>query len=403
MNIQPGHKNMARKAGTIIFFIYVCFITMNYFYVLLQGTYACDFLSLKPKLSHGELFINFIFTIIPLLVLFHIYRHNNIKTNKHLVKIPIRLFRIFLLFLLPFDILTAFIYGVGKLGAENYQAPFAFKIIIVLANRFDAYFGTYLYTIVAPKRDKLKILLILLLIVLSLVRASLGVFVALLILYILTHYNGDLIRFIKKRFVLIIIGLIFLPMATFQLYELRSQLRGSSSIVKDLSVIELVFGKLIGRLSSYSNSAVIMERKDKITQITRDKFTPFQLPVESLPLPLFSFSESQYGHIIQETGGKYAPLTFLSTGTQGSILIGFYQSPVAFIINIMTLLFFICTIFYLASLLHYHKVSELVFMLLCPIVMGGGGKIFMGLMLYQAAYILLFLFLSFISKYNKQI
>jgi hypothetical protein len=372
-------------------------VVSNYLTVLITGRYTGDFIGVPPELSGIGLLLNFIYTLTPLVILFSLYKHYAQQKTRYKISIPIRALGIYLLISLPFDILVSVLYGVGKSGSDGtYNVPMALRLIIIFANRLDPYFGTYLYSVITPRRNKLKYLFMILLIILSLTRASLNALMAILLVNIMVQYQGGFLKFIKKRLILVIIGILLLPGVAVKLYQLRSELRGSSSGVAGLSVTGLIFGTVIGRLSSYTNSAILIERKSSYIPIVKNNITLFQFPWESLPLPR-SFEKMGYGHVLVTKPGN----TFFSPGTSGVMTIGYYHSGLALLVNIITVFTLLSLTFKLCSLFHYTKIRELFFLFLCgPIVEGaalGFTKYIQSIIMYSA----IFLLINFLSKWNK--
>ena len=81
-------------------------------------------------------------------------------------------------------------------------------------------------------------------------------------------------------------------------------------------------------------------------------------------------------------------------GTQGLLLISYYQSNAIFVINLITILLIIIVSFELISLLHYEKIMEVVFLFFCFTVFSGNADEYMGLLMVIVLYLFLFLFLN---------
>jgi hypothetical protein len=214
------------------------------------------------------------------------------------------------------------LYGDGRFGQDGgvSYVPLWLKPFIVLFNRLDPLFGTFLYAVISPKRDKLKHLLLLLLVVLMFSRATMGIMFALILLYVLLTFNGNIITFLRKRILLALAVLLFAGFFGVQLYAIRSRIRGDDPISSAVRVkgIDLVVGKVMGRLSSYSNSAMILERKDTAVHLIRSNIGLFEFVREALLLPRPS-SEFTYGHVLVQRSGN----TYFSPGTPGVIILIF--------------------------------------------------------------------------------
>ena len=101
-------------------------------------------------------------------------------------------------------------------------------------------------------------------------------------------YFGSIWGFIKKHLILSIVLIFISPIAVTTLYNVRNQIRTDSNKI-ELEIDQdqrntfskVIFGRLIGRLSSYSNSAIIHEQKVKIKELAR-YFSIWRYPTEAV-------------------------------------------------------------------------------------------------------------------------
>jgi hypothetical protein len=385
----------ARKSGTLIFCIYAGFVVSNYLTVLLTGRYTGDFIGVPPQLSGAVLFLNFLYTLAPLTVLYLMYRHYARRITRRKITVPVRVLQTYLLIALPFSILVSLRYGVGNMTSDGtYSVPMALRLIIIFINRLDPYFGTYLYSVIVPPRNKLKYLFMLMLIVLSLTRASLNAFVLIVMVNILIYNRGNYLKFIKKRIFLLLLVIVLAPLAVSRLYDFRESLRGSSSSTANFSPETLIFGKLIGRLSSYTNSALLLDRKDTIIPRVKENITFFEFPLEASPFPR-PFSIFRYAHVLVGRTGN----VFFSPGTSGIMTIGFYHSPLTLCINLITVWALLSLAFKLSTILRYPKITELWFLFLCAPVVEGGG--FLRYVQSPIIFFSVFLVINFLDRWNN--
>ena len=392
-------KNINAKWILISFII---FNVISYLYVLNTGKYNGDFLNQKTRLSDTLLFFNLLLTIIPFLVLYAIYKHYKQFDNKYKVTIQANIFGLFLFLVVVFQIIVTQLYGVGKLGQEYYEAPDFIKLIIQILNRFNVVLGISIYSVVVGKKNKFQYVLWLLVIILSILRTSLSIFV--IICFILILLNMDTIwKFIKKQFVLISILIVLAPVIVGVLYNVRKQLRQNKDNIeiniKDddkNTYSEEIFGKVVGRLSSFTNSAIIQEREGKIKGLTTN-FPLLQYPKEAFSAIYGKFinqNDIAYKNLILESYGNHIRTYSSMNGTQGLLLISYYQSNAIFVINLITILLIIIVSFELISLLHYEKIMEVVFLFFCFTVFSGNADEYMGLLMVIVLYLFLFLFLN---------
>jgi hypothetical protein len=164
----------------------------------------------------------------------------------------------------------------------------------------------------------------------------------------------------------------------------------------------IIFGKLIGRLSSFSNSAFILEQKGDLSNIV-DNFSYFQYIKESLgafyhgsdlPVP-----NTTYSHIMLDSmGAYYSKVEYtVMCGTQGILLLSLYKSPLAFFINLTALLVIINITFKLISLFRSDKLKDLIFFYFCSRLTGGMAQEYMNVLLFTAIYAALFLSINMLG------
>lgn len=385
-----------------ILFSFILFNIISYLYVVFTGSYNGDFLGIESKLSSFALFINLLLTVIPFVVLYVIYKYYIRINKRHKITIPVKPFAWFLLILILFQIVVTKLFDVGILGQEVYKAPIRIQTFIQIFNRFDVVFGVSLYTLVVDRNNKFKYLLWFLVVVLSILRASLSIFVIIVFLFILLKYDS-IWNFIRKRWLLFVALLIVSPIAINILYDVRHQLRHSNKKVEiniksdeENTFSLLVFGKLTGRLSSFSNSAIIQERKNTIKNLTQD-FSTFQYPKEALAAVygrILNPNDVAYKNLLYESEGNHSRTYSSMNGTQGLLLISSYQSYSVFFINLFTILMLVILSFELVSLLRYERLYEVVFLFFCFTVMSGNAVEYMNRLMVTALYVFLFLFIN---------
>jgi hypothetical protein len=393
--MKSAAHTAARKSGTLIFCIYAGFAVSNYLTVLVTGRYTGDFIGVPAGLSGTVLFLNFIYTLAPLIVLYSMYRRYAHRTTRRGITVPVRALQAYLIIALPFSILVSLRYGVGNMtGDGTYSVPMALRLVIVFVNRLDPYFGTYLYSVIMPPKNKLKYLFMLLLIVLSLTRASLNAFVLIAMVNILIYNRGNYLRFLKKRLFLLLLVTVLAPLAVSKLYDFRESLRGTGFSTANFSPVTLIFGKLAGRLSSYTNSALLLERRDSIIPLVKENITFFEFPLEASPFPR-SFNIFRYAHVLVGKTGN----VFFSPGTSGIMTIGFYHSPLTLCINLITVWALLSLAFKLSTILRYPKITELWFLFLCAPVVEGGA--FLKYVQAPIVFFSVFLVINFLYRWNK--
>lgn len=155
------------------------------------------------------------------------------------------------------NILITMLFGVGIMGAEIYEAPLILKPFIQLSLRLNHLYVALL-ALFAIKSKKKFLVLIALLLCCGYLRAGLGV-----IFYIgfaiIIRFWPWIRNFVRRFPLVIVISFFLLPIVVSALYDFRSSIRNLDESTKELSSLELLVGKLGGRMSSFSNLAVIAQ------------------------------------------------------------------------------------------------------------------------------------------------
>jgi hypothetical protein len=393
------------KPARWILYLFILFNVISYLYVIFEGKYNGDYLGTIPRSSQQTLFFYLIYTILPYVGLYLIYDYYAKMEKYNKITIPYKSFGWFLLLVILFQIITTKIYGVGKLGQEYYEAPTAIKLLIQIFNRFNAILGVSIYSVAAPKKNKLNYLLWILVFILSFERASFMVFAITGLMFILLYF-GSIWGFIKKHLILSIVLLFISPIAVTTLYNVRNQIRtGSNNIElkidqdKDNTFSKVIFGRLIGRLSSYSNSVIIHEQKIKIKELTQN-FSIWRYPTEAISAvygKILNPNEIAYRNLQYESFGYHSRTYSAMNGTLGALLIGYYQSPLVFFINLSTILLIVVLTFELFALFHNRKLFDMIFLFFSLNVLSGNAEEYMATLMVTFLYVIIFLCLNLIE------
>jgi hypothetical protein len=375
-------------------FIFIGFSVISYIWVVTHNGYNGDFMYRTPELSADELRLSLFYAVLPFFAAFVIYRFTVQHEVRRKVSIPTAAFGLFLVFLFIMQIFMALTFGVGQSGKGNYShnVPLGIRLINLFLNRFNANTGMSLYIINSRKKDKIKYILIILSIILGISRFRMGGLVQLGFLFIICRYKGKIFHIIKKWLLPVIVIVFLFPVVVSLLYSFRSQLRGGkdNGAIYSEAAGDIVFGVLTGRLSSYSNTSLIMERKTRITNLVRISLPPWQLLREATLIPQPE-QQITYGNVVLESLGNHTRLYSFMAGTPGALLIGYYHSNTAFFINLITFLMLIIMPFYVYSLIRCNKIYALVFFDLCNTLMSGSVYALSKTTVDMLVYILLFL------------
>jgi hypothetical protein len=285
------------------------------------------------------------------------------------------------------------------MAAPPYEAPPLIKPFIQIMNRFNYAYGAFIYILVVPKKNKFQILLVFLLLFLAYLRAGLGIMMYFgMIFYIKYFFEAN--KFIRKQKIIILVLLFFFPILVNGLYELRNVLRNQVS--SEVSA-DPIFGILFGRLSSFSDSAFILQeapyffvsakgldpfyfQKQALGGVISLDFMPEQRPESMLFKFFYENSEDN--------------VTYMA-GTQGNLYLALFHSSSTFLLNLLTIIFYIISTFYLFRLLRFRYSNELAFMLLLYVLMSGVSNEYAFLIFSIFVYVILFLVVNFLCNFKK--
>jgi len=329
------------------------------------------------------------------------------KKTTSCVSIPVRFLKIFLLCIIIFHILVTLVWGVGIMGHPVYQAPSYIRGLIQVALRIDIIFGIYLVVLLSKKKF-FNIVLIVGFITISLLRFSLGFLAVFGFLFLVINFKKIQNFFKKKRtlvFVLLIIVPILVPSGVRIIFDIRDEMRGAVKNSRiNFSAEEIFFGLLVGRLSSFSNSAIILERRDSMSRIVNN-FPWYRYPQEALTVfyggLIGTAPYTTYQRIMHDNDGFYTTIFSRMIGAQGVLLLGLYQSLVVLIVNLMTLLIIVTSAFRLGKYLNCPYVCELLFVTFSFNMMSGIPFEYLKNLLIVAIYIVIFLIINLLSGKSR--
>lgn len=377
-----------------VFFIFTAF--SSFLYALFKGRLNGDFLGVEVTLPFWILLLNLFFTILPFLFTWKIYLYFKKKKQKYKVTIPTFFFGYFLVFIIVWNVIVTILYGVGVMAAPPYEAPVFIKPIIQIMNRFNYFYGVFIYVLLVPKRNKLQFLLVVMLLILAYLRAGLGVFMYLGMLFYIKYFV-EINRIIKKYKILVICIIFAFPVFVSTMYELRNVLRNQN----DTEIGgDLIFGVLMGRLSSFSDSAFILQEAPYFI-LNAQQLDPYYFQKQALG-GVVSMNympdvrpESMLFKFYYESSEDN--VTYMA-GTQGNLYISIFHSIPTFLLNFGTIIFYIFSTFYLFRFLRFDYANELAFMLLLYVLMSGVSNEYAFLIFSIFVYLVLFLVVNFIKR-----
>lgn len=247
-----------QKSGVIVVYRFFLLLTvLSFLFCLFTQKLNGDFLGSDVTVSNWLLFLLCVASLLPLIFLWRVYR----KFTRNTLSIYIKLHGDYLYFfsigLTLWNILITLLFGVGIMAAEIYSAPLIFKPFIQFSLRLNHVYVALL-ALFATKSKKRAVILIILLLCCGYLRAGLGVMFYIGFASIIKFWPW-IRNFIKRFPIVVIISFFLLPIIVSSLYDFRSSIRNLGDSTKELSSIELLVGKLGGRMSSFSNLVIIAQ------------------------------------------------------------------------------------------------------------------------------------------------
>lgn len=393
-------KNNSIKYVT---FLYSAFSLVSFLYAVFYQQYNGDFIDLDVELPIYILLLNLFFTVLPFYIIYVIYKKRTKQCFRKVLKVPVRIVNSYFYFLITWDICITVLYGVGKMEGELYSAPSIITFLIQIFNRFNVSL-VGIVCIFLNKDHHKSMLIAFLLIILSLLRNSLGLFIPVLIALFIS--NSLFVSFVKRYKMLLVICLLCTPFIVRTLYSIRDYQRGrEDDLYSDMGTERLLAGKLSGRLSSFSNSAIIMQNLGYF-YIEGQGLSPFYY-VQGCLYNTFGkrFKADVYPEqiLVDFADDNHKDGISYMAGLQGNLLFALFKSPIVFIANILIWLLLIYIVFFFSRMLPCTNSNALAFLLLMSPTVGGVSNEYMSLI---NGFFFLFLFLilyqNFIFNRKKE-
>jgi hypothetical protein len=227
-------------------------------------------------------------------------------------------------------------------------------------------------------------------------RAGIGIFLYLFMIYFVKHYDY-VIAFIKKRLIILIGIIIIFPFLVNKLYELRSTLRGQTN---DEVVLNILSGVLMGRMSSFSDSAFILQEANYFEN-KANNLDPLYFPLQCLG-GVFSMDFMPENRpekmLFQFYYSDLEDNVAYMAGTNGNLYMSFMKSPFVFLLNLISIIVLISLTFKCFRKINFKYNNELAFILLIYVVTSGVANEYAFLLFSIFVYLLLF---YFVNTFNK--
>ncbi len=379
------------RQAKIILKIFIFSSIASFLYSLVTNKYGGDYLFQDVTLNFYFLTFNLILNLIPYFILWKFYLKFKKSNNKYSLPISQKFIFTVSLFLFFYTILVVVLFGVGKMEADVYDAPQGIKFIIQIMNRVNFVYMV-LFFILISKNLIYDLFGVFMILIVSYFTAGLGSLLYVIFVFIIKYYT-TIKQYYKKNKLIIMFFLVFSPYFVNQLFILRDSLRNSET--KEITTIDLVFGKLAGRLSSYPNSAVIIQ-EPLYFFVAAASLDNYYYQIQAWK----AFAGGDYRDKKPEfimkgvyTDGKMGDInSAFMTSTPGNLIISFFRSPLSCFFNILTIFLFFYIIFRLMSFFKFEYAADFAFILIIYPVTSGVSSEYIGV-------ITTLLFLLFINVF----
>lgn len=366
-------SNPYLKPVKLVIFTYIAFSVISFLYSLITGNYNGDFLDCEVNLNWIGLLVALIICIIPNIILYDLYKYfAKIRYRKY-VSLRMDILEPMVIVIFILHILLGFLFGVGRAGGDEYNVPPIVKPIIQVMIRVSpSLWGTILLMIIQKRQYKKVIIICFLFCVLGVARAAFG-FIASIAVVLFVKYYQEIVRWIKRHRLSVIVSLMTMPAFVRIGYEMRSALRGDGyETPKNAST--LICGKLIGRLSSFSNTAVLIEKAPLYLVTAKEVDNCFFFKGLGSAISRKFALENRPEKILMLDENVPENASFI-LGSGGILVFSFYNSPNLMIINAFAIVFVCLIVFRLCSMFKNPLGSTIaVIVLLGPILSGVAGE-----------------------------
>lgn len=344
----------------LVLFVYLLAIGLSYLYVIVYGVYNGDFISKDAWYPNHILLMIALLTALPYLFVYKLYKRFRGKEQSSYV--PVR-FNIILLRNITWGLLLLSIIllltGYGQMGTSTHIDGSILSYFRAAVSKLLVRPWVVAFLLLSQRRKNIVITTILFLIQSLLAHSLGGCFQLFLIL--LLRLGGNLVKIARRYFVFMLIVLLIFPAIVSFAYDFRAELRGTE--MEEETKVDIIIGKLCGRISSFSNNAYILQNS-------------LQVVYDSSNIPFYFYFydtlrfwgyRHEYGSIgsFVETAIKHSKMENYQTmpGVIGVYAISFIKSPYVFIFNLLYTILLMLIIFSLVKKI-FPSASNIAFMLI---------------------------------------
>ncbi|OUP07945.1 hypothetical protein B5F34_10265 [Mediterranea sp. An20] len=344
----------------LVLFVYLLAIGLSYFYTIVYKVYNGDFISKDVLFSNHILLLIAILTALPYLFVYKLYKRYRKKELQDCLPME---FNIMLLRNITWGLLLLSIIllltGYGQMGTSTGIDGSILSYFRAAVSKLLVRPWVIAFLLLSQKRKNIIITTILFLIQSLLAHSLGGCFQLFLIL--LLRLGDNFINIVKRYFVFILIILLTFPAIISFAYDFRAQLRENE--MSEETKTDIIFGKLCGRISSFSNSAYILQNSLQVAYDSKD--IPFFFYFyDTLRFWGYRHEFGSIGSYV-ETAIKHSKMEYNQTmpGVLGIFAISFIKSPYTFIFNLLYTVFLMLMIFKLVRKI-FPNASNIAFLLI---------------------------------------
>lgn len=388
--------NPYKEPVRIVIIAYVLFSIISLGYALVTGNYNGDFLNSKVNLNLSGLLIAFMITTIPYIILYRFYSVYYNKRSRWIVLLNLKIIYPITVAIFLIHIAMGFLFGVGRAGGDEYSVPSIIKPLIQILIRISPLtWGTILLMAINKKQYYKIIFIIFLFMLLGIARAAFG-FVSLIIAILFIKYYSEIRSYFNKHKIIIVICAMMLPPIVRFGYEARSHLRGDNYDLPDDSMT-LLCGKLVGRLSSFSNTAILIEKAPQYFIAARN-LDPLFFERGMLSAVSQYFAVENRPERILMLDERVPENSSFILGSGGIMIFSLYVSPETLVVNfILVLLIYVVTFKLCSAYRNPLGATIAVLLLLGPTLSGVAGEYFLNVILLCSAILLISLVNNWIN------
>lgn len=380
----------APEAARLCLWFFLAMLLVSIAYTIVTGNLNGDFYGVPLSMTGWEFAFVALISLAPYLIGYQMYKRFTRTAPPPTVRVGNALLGSTFFVVTLWFIFLAVEYGVGVMGRELYDAPELIKTFIQISNRINPFYLGVFFIVGYQGPKKIISLGIFLLITLGLLRAGLGVFMY-VFLALLIRNHKSLRGVFRRHFFKLVLAVVLLPMVSSQLYAIRSEMRETQDINIDMSAAEIVVGRLVGRLSSISDTTFIFQNGDQFRSDVR-VLDPLYFQRQILA-PLFGVGivpeNIPERLLINVHGGNLFDVSFM-TGVPGNLTMAWFIHPMIALMNAITMVLMVWLSLFFANKLDLPYRNEVCFMLLLYPLTSGVGNEFSFIAVSMVALIFLF-------------